>query len=92
MNLAKAASSTVQILGAEKSLFRALKSKKDTPKYGLIYHANLICNTNAKLRGKVNIEWVYKSMGLHICFFPQLSTISFMNCNVEKRTVLMLLI
>jgi nucleolar protein 58 len=42
MNLAKHPASTVQILGAEKALFRALKSKHDTPKYGLIYHASLI--------------------------------------------------
>lgn len=35
MNLAKAAGSTIQILGAEKALFRALKTKHDTPKYGV---------------------------------------------------------
>ena len=38
LNLAKHPASTVQILGAEKALFRALKTKHDTPKYGLIYH------------------------------------------------------
>jgi len=32
MNLAKHPASTVQILGAEKALFRALKTKHDTPK------------------------------------------------------------
>lgn len=37
-NLAKYPASTVQILGAEKALFRALKTKGNTPKYGLIYH------------------------------------------------------
>merc|ERR1719238_1516076 len=42
MSLAKHPSSTVQILGAEKALFRALKSKAATPKYGLIYHASLV--------------------------------------------------
>merc|ERR1711881_830470 len=42
MNLAKHPSSTVQILGAEKALFRALKTKKQTPKYGLICHAQLV--------------------------------------------------
>jgi nucleolar protein 58 len=35
MNLAKAPGSTIQILGAEKALFRALKTKHDTPKYGV---------------------------------------------------------
>jgi nucleolar protein 58 len=35
MNLAKSPGSTIQILGAEKALFRALKTKHDTPKYGV---------------------------------------------------------
>ncbi len=39
-NLAKHPASTIQILGAEKALFRALKTKHDTPKYGLIYHVS----------------------------------------------------
>ena len=33
MNLAKQPASTIQILGAEKALFRALKTKGNTPKY-----------------------------------------------------------
>ena len=53
MNLAKHPSSTVQILGAEKALFRALKTKHDTPKYGLIYHASLVGQSNPKIKGKV---------------------------------------
>ena len=53
MNLAKHPASTVQILGAEKALFRALKTKKDTPKYGLIYHASLIGQAAPKNKGKV---------------------------------------
>ncbi|XP_071511738.1 nucleolar protein 58-like [Diadema antillarum] len=54
MNLAKHPASTVQILGAEKALFRALKTKKDTPKYGLIYHASLVGQTNTKNKGKMS--------------------------------------
>jgi nucleolar protein 58 len=53
MNLAKFPASTVQILGAEKALFRALKTKHDTPKYGLIYHASLIGQAPQKLKGKM---------------------------------------
>uniref|UniRef100_A0A5S6QBB9 Nop domain-containing protein n=1 Tax=Trichuris muris TaxID=70415 RepID=A0A5S6QBB9_TRIMR len=53
VNLAKSASSTVQLLGAEKALFRALKTKRDTPKYGLIYHAQLIGSAPPKLKGKM---------------------------------------
>ena len=41
-NLAKYPASTVQILGAEKALFRALKTKGNTPKYGLIYPSTVI--------------------------------------------------
>lgn len=61
MNLAKHPASTVQILGAEKALFRALKTKKDTPKYGLIYHASLIGQTGAKNKGKMSRMLAAKS-------------------------------
>merc|ERR1712002_506761 len=54
MNLAKHPASTVQILGAEKALFKALKTKHDTPKYGLIYHAQLVGGASTKLKGKVS--------------------------------------
>jgi len=54
LNLAKHPASTVQILGAEKALFRALKTKHETPKYGLIYHASLIGQTQPKYKGKIS--------------------------------------
>jgi len=54
MNLAKQPASTVQILGAEKALFRALKTKHDTPKYGLIYHASLVGRAIPKHKGKIS--------------------------------------
>lgn len=54
LNLAKHPASTVQILGAEKALFRALKTRRDTPKYGLIYHASLVGQTTAKNKGKIS--------------------------------------
>uniref|UniRef100_A0A1A9W031 Nucleolar protein 58 n=1 Tax=Glossina brevipalpis TaxID=37001 RepID=A0A1A9W031_9MUSC len=54
INLAKHPSSTVQILGAEKALFRALKTKKDTPKYGLIFHAQLVGQASLKNKGKIS--------------------------------------
>ena len=52
-NLSKSPASTIQILGAEKALFRALKTKHDTPKYGLIYHASLIGQATGKNKGKM---------------------------------------
>lgn len=53
-NLAKCAASTVQILGAEKALFRALKTKGATPKYGLIYHSSFIQKAGPKNRGRIS--------------------------------------
>ena len=53
-NLAKYPASTVQILGAEKALFRALKKKGNTPKYGLIFHSSFIGRAAAK--NKVSIS------------------------------------
>lgn len=53
-NLAKAPASTVQILGAEKALFRALKTKGNTPKYGLIYHSTFIGRAGAKNKGRIS--------------------------------------
>lgn len=54
VNLAKHPASTVQILGAEKALFRALKTKKDTPKYGLIFHAQMVGQASLKNKGKMS--------------------------------------
>ena len=50
-NLAKYPASTVQILGAEKALFRALKTKGNTPKYGLIYHSTFIGRAQVRRLG-----------------------------------------
>jgi len=54
LSLAKYPASTVQILGAEKALFRALKTKHETPKYGIIYHASLVGQATPKNKGKVS--------------------------------------
>merc|ERR1711988_233462 len=53
-NLAKAPASTVQILGAEKALFRALKTKGNTPKYGLIFHSTFIGRAAQKNKGRIS--------------------------------------
>lgn len=53
-NLAKYPASTVQILGAEKALFRALKTKGNTPKYGLIYHSSFITRAGGKFKGRIS--------------------------------------
>ncbi|KAI5864398.1 nucleolar protein nop5 [Durotheca rogersii] len=53
LRLAKSPGSTIQILGAEKALFRALKTKHDTPKYGIIYHSSLVGQATGKNKGKI---------------------------------------
>jgi len=53
-NLAKYPASTVQILGAEKALFRALKTKGKTPKYGLLFHSTYIGRAKAKNKGRIS--------------------------------------
>ena len=44
----------MQILGAEKALFRALKTKGNTPKYGLIYHSTFIGRADSKNKGRIS--------------------------------------
>merc|ERR1711975_175633 len=53
-NLAKCPASTVQILGAEKALFRALKTRGNTPKYGLIFNSSFIGRASTKNKGRIS--------------------------------------
>jgi len=52
--LAKYPASTVQILGAEKALFRALKNHGNTPKYGLIFNSTFIGRAKTKDKGRIS--------------------------------------
>lgn len=54
INLSKAAASTIQILGAEKALFRSLKNGGKTPKYGIIYNSTFIGRAGAKNKGRIS--------------------------------------
>ena len=54
VNLAKCPASTIQILGAEKALFRALKTRSNTPKYGIIFHSSFIGRAGAKNKGRIS--------------------------------------
>jgi nucleolar protein 56 len=51
--LARKPSSTLQILGAEKALFRSLKTGADPPKHGVIYQAPEIHSAPYWQRGKI---------------------------------------
>jgi RNA processing factor Prp31 len=81
LSLAKYPASTVQILGAEKALFRALKTKHDTPKYGLIYHVSLLRSLNIHLAetifsGFINWPSTPKTEGKGITSSPSHSRVS----------------
>jgi nucleolar protein 56 len=51
--LAKMPSSAIQLMGAEKSLFRFLHGKGKSPRFGLIYNHPFILNAPEKLKGKI---------------------------------------
>jgi nucleolar protein 56 len=88
-NLSKYAASTVQILGAEKALFRALKTKGNTPKYGLIYHSSFIGKTGAKNKGRISRFLANKcSIASRIDNFSEVPTTAFgeaLKKQVEER-------
>ena len=48
------AAATIQILEAEKVLFRALREKKPTPQYGLVYSSSLSDPSITKHKGKIS--------------------------------------
>lgn len=88
-NLAKYPASTVQILGAEKALFRALKTKGNTPKYGLIYHSSFIGRAGPKHKGRISRFLANKcSIACRIDCFSDVPTSKFgeaLRNQVEER-------
>ncbi|KAH3743666.1 Ribosome biogenesis protein:Nop56p/Sik1p [Pelomyxa schiedti] len=88
-NLAKYPASTVQILGAEKALFRALKSRGNTPKYGLIYHSSFIGKASARNKGRISRYLANKtSIASRIDSFSETQTSKFgemLHSQVEER-------
>lgn len=74
-NLAKYPASTVQILGAEKALFRALKTRSNTPKYGLLFHSTFIGRAGLKNKGRISRYLANKcSIASRIDCFSELPT------------------
>ena len=88
-NLSKYPASTVQILGAEKALFRALKTKGNTPKYGLIYHSGFISRAGQKNKGRISRFLANKcSIASRIDNFADVPTTKFgeaLHAQVEER-------
>jgi len=88
-SLAKYPASTVQILGAEKALFRALKTRGNTPKYGLIFHSSFISRAGAKNKGRISRYLANKcSIAARIDSFSEVPTALFgtkLKEQVEER-------
>nr|QXT50801.1 NOP56 ribonucleoprotein-like protein [Miichthys miiuy] len=88
-NLAKYPASTVQILGAEKALFRALKTRGNTPKYGLIFHSTFIGRAAAKNKGRISRYLANKcTIASRIDCFSEVPTSVFgdkLRAQVEER-------
>eukprot|EP01132_Coremiostelium_polycephalum_P006600 gene6600-8169_t len=75
-NLAKMPASTVQIIGAEKALFRAMKVRGKTPKYGILYNASFLGgDLDPKYKGRVAR-----------CLANKVSIASRIDCFSEKST------
>lgn len=51
--LASAPASTIQVLGAEKALFRALRGRGKPPKHGIIFQCPEVNQAPRRLRGKI---------------------------------------
>ena len=51
--LSRFPASTIQLLGSEKSFFKALAQNKNTPKYGILFNHPLIISLPAKQKGKI---------------------------------------
>jgi len=79
----------VQILGAEKALFRALKTKGNTPKYGLIFHSSFIGRAQARNKGRISRYLANKcSIASRIDCFSDFTTTAFgekLKEQVEER-------
>jgi len=88
-NLAKYPASTVQILGAEKALFRALKTRGNTPKYGIIFHSTFIGKATSRDKGRISRYLANKcSLASRIDSFSDVGTTIFgekMREQVEDR-------
>ncbi|KAH9386473.1 nucleolar protein 58 [Nematocida major] len=51
--LARKPASTIQMMGAEKALFKAMKEKKNTPKYGIVYNSTYVGQAPLEIKGQV---------------------------------------
>lgn len=86
VNLAKMSASSIQILGAEKALFRALKTRSNTPKYGLIFQSNFIGKASIKHKGRAA-----RYLANKCALAARLDAFCDVNCNIYGKHMVDLL-
>jgi len=85
-DLARKPSSTLQILGAEKALFRSLKTGADPPKHGVIFQASEIHSAPYWQRGKIARALSGKlSLAARIDAYAETPTVTNLKEQFEKR-------
>ncbi|MBN1784130.1 MAG: C/D box methylation guide ribonucleoprotein complex aNOP56 subunit [Candidatus Bathyarchaeota archaeon] len=86
LNLAKLPASTIQVLGAEKALFRSLKTKARPPKHGIIFQHPLIHDSKRWQRGKIARALAGKlSIAARVDAFKGSFMGDKLNADLEKR-------
>lgn len=84
--LAKAPSSLIQLIGAEKALFRYLHGKGKSPKHGLIYLHPYVQNAKEEDRGKIARILANKiSLAIRIDYYTKEDRREELKKDLEKR-------
>lgn len=84
--LAKMSSSTIQLLGSEKALFRYLRGRGKPPKHGYIYLHPLIQKAPKKLRGKVARALASKlNMAVKIDYYSKENRVKQLKQQLDER-------
>ena len=74
-NLTRFPASTIQILGSEKALFKALKNKIKTPKYGILFNSNFLQSVEKRFQAKFSRYLANKcTLAIRIDYFSNFST------------------
>ncbi|MDW8062949.1 MAG: hypothetical protein RMI43_02120 [Candidatus Caldarchaeum sp.] len=85
-NLARLPASTVQVLGAEKALFRFLKTGRGAPKHGVIFQHPYVHSAPRWQRGKIARALATKiSIAARIDYFTKEDRSSQLRESLEKR-------
>ncbi|MDD3178286.1 MAG: hypothetical protein PHR26_02085 [Candidatus ainarchaeum sp.] len=82
--LSRFPASTIQLLGSEKSFFKALKTNRKTPKYGILYNHPLIIKQKEKNKGKVARSLAAK---ISICLKADIDKVEIYKDIIEKLNI-----